>query len=256
MPSVILYGHRLSQPCRAAEILLRELDARYGWEEVDFANGATHEPWFAEQINPFETIPALVLHANSNSDDPPDAVIAESQAILRYLCRTAEAQQTATQWYPGDQEPLRAACIDQWLAWHHNNIRAYDMFHDIMNVHLTLPMLKREIQATLLKPLQDSLNTGLALLERHFEQQTEQRPTHPTLCGGEHPTLADLAITCELFQTRAVGYRFTRYPLVTKWLDGMAQRRHFIDVSEEIVEQGETIREQSSAYLDLENAFA
>lgn len=253
---VTLYGHRLSQPCRAAEILLRELDVSYVWHEIDFAGGATREPWFADRINLLHTIPALALGTPENSDDEPGMVIGESHAILRYLCRTAAVQATARQWYPSDHDVLRSARIDQWMAWHHNNIRAYDMFHDVMNVHLTLPMLKREIQSSQLKPLQNGLNPGLALLERHFEQQTEPRQSHPTLCGDEYPTLADLAMTCELFQIRAVGYRFTRYPLVSKWLDGMAQRPHFTDVSEEVVEQGQTIREQNGAYLDLEHAFA
>lgn len=57
--SAILYGHRLSQPCRAVEILLREVGMPYQWHEIDFANGETHENWFVERINPFETIPAL-----------------------------------------------------------------------------------------------------------------------------------------------------------------------------------------------------
>ncbi|MES1930803.1 glutathione S-transferase [Salinisphaera dokdonensis CL-ES53] len=252
--TISLYAHRLSQPSRAAEILLRELGIAYDWQEVDFANGETREPHFAEQINPFQTIPALVV-----SGDDPDFVLGESHAIMRYLCRIAADAggdaENAQHWYPGDRDARRSARIDQWMAWHHNGIRRYDMFHDIMNLHLTLPMLKYELQSTALKPLQDGLRSGLATLEAHFERQPQDTPAAPTLCGDAHPTLADLTITCELYQIVAVGYRFDRYPQVAQWLNGMAERDHFKRVSEEVLEQGRTIREASGDYLELD-AFA
>ena len=252
--TISLYAHRLSQPSRAAEILLRELGIAYDWQEVDFANGETREPHFAEQINPFQTIPALVV-----SGDDPDFVLGESHAIMRYLCRIAADAGgdagNAQHWYPSDRDAQRSARIDQWMAWHHNGIRRYDMFHDIMNLHLTLPMLKYELQSTALKPLQDGLRSGLATLEAHFERQPQDTPAAPTLCGDAHPTLADLTITCELYQIVAVGYRFDRYPQVAQWLNGMAERDHFKRVSEEVLEQGRTIREASGDYLELD-AFA
>ncbi|MES1947154.1 glutathione S-transferase [Salinisphaera sp. C84B14] len=244
-----LYAHRLSQPSRAAEILLRELDMPYRWHEVDFANGETRESWFARDINALQTIPALVVE--NESTGRTDTSIGESHAVMRYLCRVARNRELASRWYPA--EPLAAAPVDTWMAWHHNNVRAYDMYHDIMNLHLTLPMLKYELQATALKPLQDGLHGSLATLDHKLAQQAASQPT---LCGGAHPTLADLTLACELYQIVAVGYRFSGCPHVAGWLEGMAQRPHFTDVSQEIVEQGREIREQSGAYLDLEQAFA
>lgn len=247
-----LYGHRLSQPSRTVEILLRELDAPYTWHTIDFANGETHEPWYAERINAFETVPALVATPGPDGD----LRLGESHAIMRYLCRTTATRQAADAWYPGDHDPARAARIDQWLDWHHNNVRRHDMFHHIMNLHLTLPMLKREIQANLLKPRQDGLRQGLARLEQQLETSDSAAATRPTLCGDDQPTIADLAIACELYQIVAVGYRFDRFPGVQRWLNGVIERPHFRDVSETITEQGRTIREQDGAYLDLASAFA
>ena len=244
-----LYAHRLSQPSRAAEILLRELDMPYRWHEVDFANGETRESWFARDINALQTIPALVVEDESTGR--ADTSIGESHAVMRYLCRVAPNRELASRWYPA--EPLAAAPVDTWMAWHHNNVRAYDMFHDIMNLHLTLPMLKYELQATALKPLQDGLRGSLATLDHKLAQQAASQPT---LCGGTHPTLADLTLACELYQIVAVGYRFSGFAHVAGWLDGMAQRPHFSDVSQEIFEQGREIREQSGAYLDLDGAFS
>lgn len=247
-----LYGHRLSQPCRAVEILLRELGVDYDWHEIDFAGGETRQRWFAREINPMQTIPALAV---------PDAagasgtfVLGESHAIMRHLCRTA-APETARYWYPERHDAAQAARIDQWMAWHHNNVRRHDMFHHIMNLHRTLPMLKYEIQDTLLRPLQAGLNSGLSQLEAYLAQQTTQGAP-AMLCDDEQPTLADLTIACELYQIVAVGYRFHRYPRVADWLDALANRRHFQNVSAEIRDQGRAIHDESGGYLELEQAFA
>ncbi|WP_106476848.1 glutathione S-transferase family protein [Phytohalomonas tamaricis] len=247
--SITLYAHRLSQPSRAVEILLRELSIDYDFHEVDFAGGETRTEWFAD-INAFQTVPALV----ATDAEGEKLALGESQAIMMYLCRTVADRETAQRWYPGDQDVTRAAQIDQWLAWYQNNLRRFDMFHHIMNLQLTLPMLKREIQATLLKPLQENLKPGLATLEAHFERQ--QNGAHPpTLLGDEHPTLADLAMGCELYQIKAAGYRFDGYPQVSAWLGGVAERVHFKAVSEEVATLGQEIQEQSGDYLALEDAF-
>lgn len=251
-----LYGHRLSQPCRAVEILLRELGTAYHWQAVDFANGETRERWFADTINPFQKIPALVVSTDDEDNASADFVLGESHAIMRYLCRTAPIPEAARRWYPGDHDPARSARIDQWLAWHHDNVRRHDMFHHIMNLHLTLPMLKTEIQQTLLQPLQHGLNPALATLEAHFERQPEAHDPSPTLCGDADPTLADLSIACELHQIAAVGYRLDRYPRVASWLDAITQRPHVRDIASELTAQGRTICNASGAYLDLNQAFA
>ncbi|OHV08837.1 glutathione S-transferase family protein [Kushneria phosphatilytica] len=244
MPTT-LYAHRLSQPSRAVEILTRELGIEVNFQDIDFAGGETRTEWFAA-INPFQTVPALVVES-----DGQRLPLAESQAIMTYLCRTASDRELAQRWYPGEHDVSRSARIDQWLAWHHGNVRRFDMFHHIMNLHMTLPMLKREIQATLLQPLQEGLRPELATLEGHFKrQQASAYP--PTLLGDKYPTIADLAMGCELYQLRAAGYRFDGYPRVAAWLAGLAEREHFRAVSKEIDAQGREIREQSGEYLALD----
>ncbi|WP_043531146.1 glutathione S-transferase family protein [Litchfieldella xinjiangensis] len=247
--TITLYAHRLSQPSRAAEITLRELSIAYDFTEIDFAGGETRTPWYAE-VNALQTVPALM----ADNGESERLALGESQAIMMYLCRTATDQATARRWYPGDQDAARASKIDQWLAWYHGNVRRFDMFHHIMNLHQTLPMLKREIQDDLLTPLQAGLGQGLATLEAHFSSQHNDTRT-PTLLGEDHPTIADLAIACELYQIKAAGYRFECYPKVSAWLDSMAERKHFQDVSKEVDTLGQEIREQSGAYLALDEAF-
>ncbi|GAB2786899.1 glutathione S-transferase family protein [Halomonas shantousis] len=252
--TITLYAHRLSQPSRAVEIALRDLSIDYDFHEIDFAGGETRTPRYA-RINAFQTVPSLVIEDDKGIDDKGKPLaLGESQAIMMYLCRIAADRETAQRWYPGDQNVTRTAQIDQWLAWYQGNLRRFDMFHHIMNLHLTLPMLKREIQSTLLAPLQAELNRGLAVLEAQLARQPHDAHP-PTVLGGEHPTLADLAMSCELHQLKAAGYRFGRYPQLSAWLEGMAERAHFRDVSREVDALGQEIQEKSGAYLALDEAF-
>lgn len=253
--TIQLYAHRLSQPSRAVEILMRELELPYAWHAVDFANGEARADWFTQRVNGLQTIPAIVVPAADRAGAASDFALAESHAILRYLCRTASNASVAAVWYPGDRDAERSAPIDRWMAWHHNHVRRYDMFHAIMNLHLTLPMLKYELLADALKPLQNALRQSLGTLHAALQEQNDRDATTPTLCGGAQPTLADLSIACELYQIVAVGYRFDGYPRVARWLDAMAERAHFRSVSAEVVAQGRSIRDESGAYLELD-AFA
>ncbi|WP_445620257.1 glutathione S-transferase family protein [Kushneria sp. Sum13] len=117
--STTLYAHRLSQPSRAVEVLARELGIEYTFHEVDFADGETRTEAYAA-INAFQTVPALVVDRQQET-----LHLAESQAIMLYLCRTATYQDAARRWYPGEQDLPRSARIDQWLAWYHANVRRF-----------------------------------------------------------------------------------------------------------------------------------
>ncbi|MES1924879.1 glutathione S-transferase family protein [Salinisphaera sp. T31B1] len=252
----ILYAHRLSQPCRAVEILLLELGAAYRWHEIDFAQGETRTRWFREQVAGQQTVPALAIPPGDDGHMSKGFVLAESHAIMRYLCRTSQAQDIAQRWYPDRQDPVGAARTDQWMAWHHGHLRRYDMFHDIMNLHLTLPMLKSEIQALRLRPLQTRLNESLSHLDSCLGQPATASGATRYLNDSDHPSIADLSMACELYQLVAVGYRFDRYPNVCEWLKRISRRTHFAAVSQAIAEQGHTIGEDNASYLDLDNAFA
>ncbi|HEX7382556.1 MAG TPA: glutathione S-transferase family protein [Nevskiaceae bacterium] len=246
-----LYGHRLSQPSRAVEILLRELSIPYAWREVDFTGGGTRTAQYLGEVTPLGTVPALIVTELGPGAPSIVARFAESHAIMRYLCRRSARTQAADDWYPGDHDPLRAALIDQWLDWHHNNIRRYDMFHHLVNLHRTLPLLKREIHEIELLPRQHMLRRALAVLDRHLGAAGNT----PTLTGDDRCSIADLAISCELYQIAAVGYRFETFRSVRRWLDAMSARPVFRAVSADITALGKTIGEQEGKYLALESAL-
>lgn len=245
---IALYSHRLSQPSRAVEVLLLELGYDYVWHEVDFARGATHTPEYVNWINAFATIPVLHVEGSNGAT----LKISESHAIMRYLCQTAAEAELGQCWYPGGQDAQRTARINQWLDWHLGNIRPHDLFHQVMNLHMTLPMLKREINAEQLRPRQAALSASLVTLDRHLSSLDTQ---YPTLSGDDMPSIADLAISSELYQARAVGYDFGAFPWVQAWLEAMTARDSFCQLCQTIDEQGEAIRRADGHYLDLQTGL-
>lgn len=63
------------------------------------------------KVHPDAKIPAIY-------DSKNDVSLFESHAILRYL---HSSRDTPDHWYPSD--PVQRALVDQFLDWHHMNLR-------------------------------------------------------------------------------------------------------------------------------------
>jgi glutathione S-transferase len=78
-------------------------------KEVNVYKLENHTPDFIK-INPARQIPAITDGSFN---------LAESHTILRYLHSTREC---ADHWYPSCSK--KRAMVDQYLDWHHTNLRA------------------------------------------------------------------------------------------------------------------------------------
>jgi glutathione S-transferase len=101
---ILLLGHQLSQPSRAVEILLIELQVPYRLLEVGFLEGATREEWFLK-INPAHSVPTIIDDDEEGDGDEEERrrgfVVYESHAIMRYLCRKfGSTNEGKGEWYP------------------------------------------------------------------------------------------------------------------------------------------------------------
>jgi len=97
----ILYHFPLSPYARRVVALLEEAQLAFETKLVDLPTGAHLSAEF-RAINPNHQVPVLV---------DGDLRLAESHAILRYLC----ARHDLYDWYPADAK--RRALVDQWLDW-------------------------------------------------------------------------------------------------------------------------------------------
>lgn len=98
-----LYFHPFSQHSRRVRMLCHELNLELDLVLVAMERGEHRAPDFLS-LNPAHAVPVL---------DDAGFVLAESHAIMRYLCQKHGADHL----YPSELQ--RRACVDQWLDWTH-----------------------------------------------------------------------------------------------------------------------------------------
>lgn len=96
-----LHRHALSGHCHRVELMLSLLDLPYEPVETEFGPGGTKSAGFLA-LNAFGQVPVI---------QDGDLTLADSNAILVYLCRKYDA---ARRWYPDD--PVIAGRTQRWLS--------------------------------------------------------------------------------------------------------------------------------------------
>jgi glutathione S-transferase len=98
-----LYVHPMSQHARRVLMICKELGLEPATAPIAFEKGEHHAPEFVK-LNPAHAVPVL---------DDDGFILAESHAIMRYLCQKHGGER----FYPTD--PAQRALVDQWLDWNH-----------------------------------------------------------------------------------------------------------------------------------------
>jgi glutathione S-transferase len=96
---MLIYGDMISGNCLKVKFTADKLAIPYEWRPIDVVAGEARRPEFLA-MNPMGQVPVVVL------DD--GRVIAQSNAIIRYLARDSEL-------LPAD--PYVQAKVDEWLFW-------------------------------------------------------------------------------------------------------------------------------------------
>lgn len=215
-----VYIDFMSQPSRAVVALLYHNNVPFELHETRIAVGDHRKPEFLK-INPAGQVPAIV-------DD--DVVIAESHAILRYICNS---KNVAEHWYPQDPK-IRAKC-DYYLDFHHSfTRRAARLFRaGFRELFPKDKFTDEDIQAE-----QKALKRTLTFIENIFLKENK------FLILPDKPTIADISAVCELIQLYTIKFDFTQYPKIDAWmkrvleLEGM-QKAHkvFYKVGEKLKER-------------------
>src|SRR4051812_24268692 len=104
-----LYVDYMSQPSRAVLLFCRINNIPHQVRLTQLMKRDQLKPEYS-MVNPMRKVPAIY-------DTEKDFKLFESHAILRYLA----AAKTDGQWYPQNLETR--AIVDQFLDWHHTNLR-------------------------------------------------------------------------------------------------------------------------------------
>jgi len=183
----VLYHFPMSQHARRVVALMEEARLPYEIRAIDMAAGQHMSDEF-RKINPNHQVPVLV---------DGDLVLAESNAILRYLC----ARHDLDTWYPG--AAASRAIVDQWLYW--NQTRLGPAVVDIV------------LNTVFLGP-----NGDKAAIARGQQRLADVAPvleaalTRRSCVAGSAPTIADLSIASNITQLQLARAAPTS-PAIAAW---------------------------------------
>lgn len=108
-----IYGMIASQPTRAVIWLCHIKQLPYNVVKVNPGTSRKKNPRkdFIANVNPMGRIPGI--------KDVDGFTLYESGAIMTYLCEKYKFEDL----YPTQSDPKRRALIQQYLNWHHENVR-------------------------------------------------------------------------------------------------------------------------------------
>jgi len=202
-----LYVDLMSQPSRAVLLFCLETNIPHQVEMVQLMKLQNKTPEFSA-LNPNRRVPVI---------DDNGFVLYESHTIMRYLAAT---RKVADQWYPSD--PKARARVDQYLDWHHTNLRpgaAGLVFSKFIGPQMKLP------EAALAKQAQEATKA----LEFSLKLMNTWLSKNDYLCGKKI-SIADLSASNEISMLGLVQYNLSAHPSVAAWFDRMKQLRHWNDV--------------------------
>ncbi|KAL3619299.1 hypothetical protein CASFOL_036869 [Castilleja foliolosa] len=198
-----VYVNQFSQPSRAVLIFCKANGIEFKEVTIKLDKMQHRTPEFAE-INPMKKIPALV-HG--------DFKLFESHAILIYLASTFPG--VADHWYPTSVR--KRAKIHSVLDWHHSNLRrglVEYLFNRGVAIEFGLAMDARAAYQG--KKL---VMASLAMIDSYWLQDDG-----PFLLGNSQPSIADLALACEVMQLEILDEKdcnsiLSSYKKIPKWVE-------------------------------------
>lgn len=181
-----IYGDLRSGNCLKVKYAADLLGVPHEWIAVDIAAGETRTPSFLA-MNPAGQIPLVAW--------PDGRVLAQSNAILRYLAR-------GTTLLPAD--PFLQAKIDAWLFWAQYSHEPYVAVARFEMVYLGKPKAERDPR------LVTRGEAALDLMEAHLASRL-------WLEGGGF-TIADLALLAYTRLAPEGGFDLSPRPALRAWI--------------------------------------
>ena len=189
-----IYGTMISQPVRTVVCFCQLNNIDYDFILINLQKGEHLKKEFTK-INPRSKLPAIKYV----TDEGKDFYLDESFAIIRFL---ASVYKTDDQWYPRiEKNVFRRAKIDLYLDWHHLNIR--HIFMNAVFLRILLPFLQNTKNAPVMEDTYRKIPSTLKYLNNLLSEQK--------YIVDNEISIADIALTNEINQTRLIGIDLTPY---------------------------------------------
>jgi glutathione S-transferase len=194
-----LYYHPFSQHARRVRVLCHELGLAPELALVAIDKGEHMSPQFL-QLNPAHAVPLL---------DDAGWVLAESHAIMRYLCQRYGGER----FYPTDT--ARRAEVDQWLDWTHCRLNP-----PVQTLAIQLMSRGDKADPAVVKAAREEAAQALQVLEAGLKLGRG--------VGGQQISVADIAAATTVALYTACNGASDATPRVRMWLGDLQAQPAFV----------------------------
>ncbi|WP_233835554.1 glutathione S-transferase family protein [Paraburkholderia sp. ZP32-5] len=200
---ITLYDYELSGNCYKLRLLMNMLGVEYRKVGVEFFPAKEHRSDAFLALNPLGQLPVL---------DDDGFVIRDAQAILSYV---AARYDESGQWYP-TTDPRRLAEVNMWLAFADGmtGTASAARLADVFNYDIDVARAR----------------AGAHVLFRILDEHLWFSLRHGGgwICGGNHPTVADIACFPYVALSDEGGISLIDYPSLRQWTDRVKRLPGFI----------------------------
>lgn len=189
--SLKIYADFMSQPSRAVLSLAKIAKIPYQLVEIRI-NKAAHLTSEYVKVNPLKRIPAI---------DDSGFLLAESHAILTYLCQTRNVPDHL---YPKD--PKKRALVNMYLHWHHANTRRCEYLFQTLTPEIHPECTSnREVE-------EKNVHNCLKAIEEFYLRERK------FISNQEELSIADLSCASEVIGLKLIGFNYEPYPVLREWM--------------------------------------
>ena len=197
-----LYYHPFSQHARRVRVLCQELGLKPELMLVALEKGEHLARKFVG-LNPAHAVPVL---------DDDGFVLAESNAIMRYLCDRHHGDR----FYPRDG--AARALVDQWLDWNHCKLNP-----PLQTLTVQLMFMGDKADAGIVDKARREADEALKVLDAGLLAGRGM--------GGKEASLADVAIATTVALHEPCGVSLEAVPRVRSWYEGIKRWPSFAATS-------------------------
>jgi len=189
-----LYDYELSGNCYKLRLFMNLLGLPYERVPVEFYPSKEHKSREFLRINPLGQLPVLV-------DD--GLVLRDAQAILVYL---ASQYDDTCRWYPTN-EPRKLGVVNMWLSFADGitSSASAARLHDMLFYPFDIDACRERAHEL------------FAILDEHL--WLVERDGGQWICGGDTPTIADIANFPYVMLAEDGGISRSDYRAINRWLD-------------------------------------
>ena len=224
MSELILYTDPVSQPCRAVELLLEINKVPFERVALSLLKREHLDHPGLKAANPNVKLPTL-QDGTFN--------LYESGAIMRYIC---SSRKLPDHWYPQDLK--KRAIVDQYLDWHHTNIRRGCTGWFYWQYIAKIPKTDARIVSS-----KETLRKSLDIFNDNFLKEK--------FIYGAEMSVADIQALCELTQHWMVGNNvYTGYANIERWVADCIKELE--PVFEKVYQRVRDVKEKQILGIDTE----